>query len=83
FAKVLPYLLVISLQYGVGLATGVPIVQGLIGFSFLFFYAFAPWFTVSIVISVWTYRATRDELVGILLNSLLFAWLVATVLAFS
>ncbi|MBD3157937.1 MAG: alpha/beta fold hydrolase [Candidatus Lokiarchaeota archaeon] len=82
-AKVLPYFVVISIQYGVGLATGVPIVPGLIGFSFLFFYAFAPWFMVAVILSIWTYRATGDELVGALLNSLLFAWMVATVLSFS
>ena len=82
-AKVLPYLAVIGIQYGVGLATGMPIVLGLIGFSFLFFYAFAPWFMVAVTLSIWTYRATEDELVGALLNSLIFAWMVATVLSFS
>ncbi|MHA1637986.1 MAG: alpha/beta hydrolase family protein [Candidatus Thorarchaeota archaeon] len=82
FIKCIPYAFLISLQLGVGFIFGVPLVSGLIGFSFLFFYAFLLWFVVGAVIIVWCYRSTNSYYLGAIINGLIFGWLLASILSF-
>jgi hypothetical protein len=82
FMKCIPYVILISIELGIGLLTGVAVIPGIIGYSFLFFYAFLPWFAVGTVINVWCYRETNNYYLGALINALLFGWIVATILAF-
>jgi dienelactone hydrolase len=82
FAKCLPFVAVIGVQISVGLLTGLPILSGLLGYSLLFFYAFVPWFGVAILLSIHSWNVTGESILGPMLNALLFAWLLSTVLAF-
>ena len=82
FIKCIPYAFLISLQLGVGFLTGLPLLTGMLGYSFLFFYAFAPWFAVGSVIIVWSYRSTNSYYLGAIINGLLFGWLLASILSF-
>jgi len=83
FIKCIPYLLLIAMQMGVGLLTGFPVAQGLIGFSFLFFFAFTPWFAVGAVIIVFCYKMTGNYYLAAILNGLIFGWMLATILPFT
>ena len=83
FLKCWPFVVLIAIEFGLGLLLGVPVVPGLIGYSFLFFYAFTPWFAVSAVITVYAYRSTGRYYLGAIVNALLFAWLLATILSFN
>jgi dienelactone hydrolase len=83
FLKCWPFVVLISIEFGLGLLLGIPVVPGIIGYSFLFFYAFTPWFAVSAVITIWSYRSTNRYYLGALVNALLFAWLLATILSFN
>ncbi|MFW9954747.1 MAG: dienelactone hydrolase family protein [Candidatus Thorarchaeota archaeon] len=83
FLKCYPFVILIALELGVGMLLGTAIFPGMIGFSFLFFYAFTPWFAVAIVIMVWSYRSTNRLYLGAMINALLFAWIIATILSLS
>lgn len=82
FIKCIPYLLLIAFEFGGGLLTGTALVPGMIGYSFLFFYAFTPWFAVATVITLWAYRLTGNHYLGAILNGLICAWLLASILSF-
>ncbi|TFF87061.1 alpha/beta fold hydrolase [Candidatus Thorarchaeota archaeon] len=81
-AKCFAFLLAIGTQLSVGFFTGQPLLSGLLGYSFLFFYAFVPWFAVAMLLSIHSWNLTGEGILGPALNSLLFAWLLSTVLAF-
>jgi pimeloyl-ACP methyl ester carboxylesterase len=81
--KTLPYLILIVFEYGGGLLLNAPIVPGIIGYSWLFFYAFAPWFAVATVATMFGYRLTGNRWLGAIVNALLCAWLLASILSFS
>jgi len=80
--KCYPFAILIAFEYGLGYLLGYPVVPGIIGYTFLFFYAFAPWFAVSAVITVWSYRSTERYYLGAFINAILFAWMIATILSF-
>ncbi len=82
FIKCIPYVLLIAFEFGGGFLAGTALVPGIIGYSFLFFYAFTPWFAVATVITMWIYRLTGNHYVGAILNSLICAWLLASILSF-
>jgi dienelactone hydrolase len=81
FIKCLPYLILIAFEYGGGLLTGTALVPGLIGYSFLFFYAFTPWFAVTSILILWSYRHTNSHYLGAIVSALMCAWLMASILA--
>ena len=83
FLKCWPFVILIGIEFGLGLLLGIPVVPGIIGYSFLFFYAFTPWLAVSAVITVWAYRSTERYYLGAMMNALLFGWLLATILSFN
>lgn len=81
--KTIPYLILIAFEFVGGFLAGAPLVPDMIGFSWLFFYAFAPWFAVCTVITMFAYRVTGNRWLGAMVNSLLCAWLLATILGMS
>jgi pimeloyl-ACP methyl ester carboxylesterase len=83
FIKCLPYLILIAFEFIGGLILGAPILPSMIGFSWLFFYAFTPWFAVCTVITMFAYRLTGSRWLGAIINAILCAWLLATILPYS
>ncbi|MFW9849700.1 MAG: alpha/beta hydrolase [Candidatus Thorarchaeota archaeon] len=83
FLKCWPLVLLLGIEFGVGMLTGIPIIPGAIGFTFLFFYAFTPWMAVSAVITVWAFRATDQYYFGAILNGILNGWITASILSFN
>jgi pimeloyl-ACP methyl ester carboxylesterase len=80
--KTFPYLILIGFEFVGGFLAGAPLVPGIIGYSWLFFYAFAPWFAICTVITMFAYRETGNRWLGAMVNALLCAWLLASILAF-
>ncbi len=81
--KCWPIVVMIGIEFGIGMLFGIPVLPGLIGFSFLFLYAFLPWMAVSAVITVWAYRATDQYYFGAILNGILNGWITASILSFN
>ncbi len=82
FIKTVPYIALIVFEFVGGFLAGATLVPGLIGFSWLFFYAFTPWFAVCTVITMFAYRVTGNRWLGAMVNALLCAWLLASILSF-
>jgi pimeloyl-ACP methyl ester carboxylesterase len=80
FVKCLPYLILIAIEFVGGLAMNAPVLPGMIGFLWLFFYAFTPWFAICIVITMFSYRITGFRWLGAILNAILCAWILASIL---
>ncbi len=80
--KTFPYLILIGFEFVGGFLAGVPLVPGIIGYSWLFFYAFAPWFAICTVVTMFAYRVTGNRWLGAMVNAILCAWLLASILAF-
>ncbi|MGY5875259.1 MAG: alpha/beta fold hydrolase, partial [Candidatus Thorarchaeota archaeon] len=68
--KTIPYLIMIAIEYGGGLLTGTAVVPGMIGYSWLFFYAFAPWFVVCSAIITVAYRRTGKHWLGAIISAM-------------
>jgi hypothetical protein len=83
FIKTIPYFILIAFEFVGGYLAGAPLVPGRIGYSWLFFYAFAPWFAVCTVITMFAYRMTGNRWLGAMINSILCAWLLASILGLS
>ena len=82
FIKTIPYFALIVFEFVGGFLAGAPLVPGIIGYSFLFFYAFTPWFAICTVITLFAYRVTGNRWLGAMVNALLCAWLLASILSF-
>lgn len=82
FIKTIPYLILIAYEFVGGYLTGAPVVPGMIGYSWLFFYAFTPWFAICAVFTMFAYRITGNRWLGAMVNALLCAWLLASILSF-
>ncbi len=82
FIKCVPYFILLCIEFFGGLILGLPVIPSLIGYTFLFFYAFTPWFAVACVITTWCYRETNNYFLGASINGILFGWIMATILAF-
>lgn len=82
FIKTIPYLILIAFEFVGGYLAGAPVVPGMIGYSWLFFYAFTPWFAICTVITMYAYRMTGNRWLGAMVNALLCAWLLASILSF-
>jgi len=81
FIKTIPYLILIAFEFLGGYIAGAPLVPSMIGYSWLFFYAFAPWFAICTVITMFAYRVTGNRWLGAMVNAILCAWLLASILA--
>lgn len=80
--KTFPYLILMAFEFVGGFLASAPLVPGIIGYSWLFFYAFAPWFAICTVITMFAYRVTGNRWLGAMVNAILCAWLLASMLAF-
>ncbi|MFW9962597.1 MAG: alpha/beta hydrolase [Candidatus Sifarchaeia archaeon] len=83
FIKTIPYLILIAFEFIGGYLAGSPLFPDMIGYSWLFFYAFAPWFAMCTVITMFAYRVTGNRWLGAMINSILCAWLLASILGLS
>ena len=81
FIKTIPYLILIAFEFVGGFLAGAPLVPGIIGYSWLFFYAFTPWFAICTVITMFAYRVTGNRWLGAMVNAMLCAWLLASILS--
>ncbi len=79
--KTFPYLILIAFEYLGGFLAGAPLIPGIIGYSFLFFYAFTPWFAACTVITMFAYRVTGNRWLGAMINAIICAWLLASILS--
>ncbi|MFW9869009.1 MAG: alpha/beta hydrolase family protein [Candidatus Thorarchaeota archaeon] len=79
--KTFPYLILVTFEYVGGFLAGAPLIPGIIGYSFLFFYAFTPWFAACTVITMFAYRVTGNRWLGAMVNAILCAWLLASILS--
>ncbi|RDE10864.1 MAG: hypothetical protein C4K48_12725 [Candidatus Thorarchaeota archaeon] len=82
FIKCIPYLALIAIEFLGGLIAGAPVIPGMIGYSWLFFYAFTPWFAVCTLITMFGYRLTGNRWLGAMVNAMICAWLLASILSF-
>ncbi|TFG34499.1 alpha/beta fold hydrolase [Candidatus Thorarchaeota archaeon] len=82
FIKTIPFLILIAFEFLGGYFAGFPVVPGMIGYSWLFFYAFTPWFAICTVFTMFAYRVTGNRWLGAMVNALLCAWLLASILSF-
>jgi hypothetical protein len=80
FVKCLPYLILIAIEFVGGLIAGAPVLPSMIGFTWLFFYAFTPWFAICAIITMFAYRVTGSMWLGAMINAIICAWLLATIL---
>ena len=78
--KCSPYFILLILHYGYGMITGLPLLPGLLGFSFLFLYAFGPWFAISTIMILWGHHLTGQYWLGSIVNAVLFSWVLASML---
>ncbi len=81
--KLLPFVLVLLIQYIPLIIFDFKILTGFIGFSMQFIIMLLPLFLIFTVISIWFFEKTSSVETGALLNALLFAWTLATLLPIS
>jgi len=77
--KVIPYVALLCLQYVPMILLNRLLVPSFAAFLIEFFWLLAPIFTISTACSWWFYRETQKIGTGVVFNSLLFAWIAATV----
>ena len=80
--KISPYIVILCLQYVPMLVLNVRIFQSYLGFFIEFIWAIIPLFIISTAYSLWFYRKTSTIGVGVIFNSLIFAWISASLFPF-
>jgi hypothetical protein len=80
--KVVPYILIVSLQYISLVLAGVGLFPSFVAFLVEFFWLIIPIFVISTACSWWFYRKTHMIGLGVIFNSLLFAWTAAALFPF-
>ncbi len=78
--KILPFVLVLIIQYLPLFAFEFKILTGFLGFSMQFIIMLVPLFVVFTLIEIWFYDVTNDMLSGVLLNSILLSWTLSILL---
>ncbi|MFW9852507.1 MAG: alpha/beta hydrolase [Candidatus Thorarchaeota archaeon] len=81
--KLLPFILVLLIQYLTMVIFNFKILTGFLGFSMQFLIMLLPLFLIYTVITIWFFERTSSVETGALLNALLFAWTLATLLPIS
>lgn len=76
--KCIPYVALLTLQFGSGFLTGSLVFPGLIGFMLLFLWGLLPMFALSVCITTLSYALTNRIYVGAWLNALITSWSIAT-----
>lgn len=80
FIKCIPFVLVLLVQFAGSYALGHPFLSGLGGFMLLFLWVIIPMITIATSITAWSYRLTDRIYVGVVLDALLFSWILASIL---
>jgi len=81
--RVVPYLVLIFLNYLPMLIFGIKVFPGFVGFIVEFILAMIPLFTLTVIYSWFFYQKTNNIGVGILFNALIFAWISAAIFPIS
>jgi hypothetical protein len=80
FIKCIPYVLVLFVQFAASYAIGRPFLSGQLGFMLLFLWMIIPTMAIATSITAWSYRLTDRIYVGVVLDALLFSWIMASIL---
>ncbi|MFX0093122.1 MAG: alpha/beta hydrolase [Candidatus Hodarchaeota archaeon] len=80
FIKCSPFFFILLVQVVMSFILGTALITGMIGFSLLFLWMFAPMYVVTTVLSTWCYRLTDRIYVGTALNAFIFSWILASIL---
>jgi dienelactone hydrolase len=83
FLKLAPYLALLTIQYLPMFVANYKLIPGFLGFFIEFIWAIIPLLAISTFSSWWLYRQTGRIWVGIVLNTLLFAWASAGLFPFT
>jgi hypothetical protein len=79
--KILPFVLVLMIQYLPLFAFEFKILTGFLGFSMQFIIMLVPLFIVFTLVEILFYKITKDILPGAFFNSLLLSWTLAILLS--
>jgi len=74
------YVIIILIQFVFGLVLGKAFISGYIGFLLLFFWEFVLFFIITTCITCWSYFLTKRIYISAILNSLIFSWVLASIL---
>lgn len=80
FIKCIPYVLVLLVQFAASYAIGRPFLSGQLGFMLLFLWMIIPTMVIATSVTAWSYRLTDRIYVGVVLDALLFSWIMASIL---
>jgi hypothetical protein len=80
FIKCIPYLLVLFVQFAASYAIGRPFLSGQLGFMLVFLWMIIPTMAIATSLAAWSYRLTDHIYVSVILNALLFSWIMASIL---
>jgi hypothetical protein len=81
--RVVPYLVLIFLNYLPMLILGIKVFPGFVGFIVEFILAMIPLFTLTVIYSWFFYQKTNNIGVGMVFNALIFAWVSAAIFPIS
>jgi hypothetical protein len=81
--RLVPYLVLIFLNYFPMVLIGIRVFPGFVGFIVEFILAMIPLFTITIIYSWWFYQKTNNLGVGMFLNMLIFTWTSAAIFPIS
>jgi pimeloyl-ACP methyl ester carboxylesterase len=75
------YVFIILVQVLMSVFTGTAFISGMTGYYLLFLWMFTPMFVVTTTILAWSYRLTDRIYIGVMLNALIFSWMLAEILS--
>lgn len=79
--KILPFTLILITQLIMSIIIGSAFISGITGYYLLFFWMFVPFFIITTFIHIFFYQYTKRIYAGVVFNSLLFSWMIASILA--
>jgi dienelactone hydrolase len=80
FIKCLPYILVLLFQFAASYAIGRPFLSGQLGFMLLLLWMIIPTMAIATTITAWSYWLTERIYIGVIINAVLFSWIMASIL---
>jgi hypothetical protein len=81
--KLAPYLALLAVQYLPMFLADYKLISGQLGFFIEFIWAIVPLLMISTFVSWWYYRHTGRIWAGVVMNTLLFAWVCAGLFPFT
>jgi hypothetical protein len=80
--KLLPYLILFAAQYLPTLIIGDLLIQGMLGYLFLFLFTSIFLFGITTVFTAWSVRTTGKVYSGAIISAVLLSWSLASILPF-